>query len=86
MPLVARLAGARLVAVRLVAVRFAAAFAAAGFLPADAFWVVDLAVAPALADLLLPPLVRAWATAPLLLHESQRSSERYLPCKAFRQW
>src|SRR5829696_6600333 len=42
---------------------------AAGFLAAG-FCVVDFAAAPALADLLLPALVRAWATAPLLLHES----------------
>jgi hypothetical protein len=55
---------------------------AAGFFLAAGFRVVDFAVAPALAGLLLPPLVRGWATAPLLLHESQSSSERYWPCKA----
>src|SRR5829696_2730059 len=66
---------ARLVADRLAAV-LAAVFRTAGLR------VVDLAVAPALADLVLPPLVRGSATAPLLLHESQRSSERYSPCKA----
>src|SRR5215217_2786498 len=73
----------------------AGAWAAAVFVPFDArrlpppcffaagfFCVLDRAVAPALAGLLLPPLVRGSATAPLLLHESQRSSERYSPCKA----
>src|SRR5918997_504698 len=55
---------------------------AAGFFFAGGFRVVDFAVAPVLAGLLLPPLVRGWATAPLLLRESQRSSERYSSCKA----
>src|SRR3954471_23243299 len=64
------------------AVLVTAVLAAALFLGAAFFWVVDLAVAPALDGLLLPPLVRGWATARLLLHESRTSSERYPACKA----
>jgi hypothetical protein len=81
-PLPERLVVARLVAVDRVAVFAAVDLAAAGFFFAAGLRVVDLAVAPVLAGLLLPPLVRGWATAQLLLHESQRSSERYSSCKA----
>src|SRR3954449_11172820 len=93
-PLVAVDAGASAAAAcvplpaRFAVARRAAVFAAAGlaavvfFFGAAFFWVVDLAVAPVLAGLLLPPLVRGWATARLLLHESRTSSERYPACKA----
>jgi hypothetical protein len=70
----ARLAGARFVAVRFVAVDFVAVALAALLFVVDFFFAagfrgVDFAVAPVLAGLLLP-LVRGWATAPLLLHDS----------------
>src|SRR5215217_8185354 len=81
-PLVWRLVAVRFAGARLVVDDLVVAVFAAGFFFAVGFRVVDLAVAPVLAGLLLPPLVRGWATAPLLLHESQRSSERYSPCKA----